>query len=409
MQEIRVPRLGWSMEEGTFVGWLKKTGDSVSVGDPLFELEGEKATQAIESVDAGILHIPSDGPQAGAMVTVGSLLGYLLVPGESASDIPSDRVPAKDFPASQDGGPPATTFSPVTPSSTAVAITPRAKRVAKELGIDIAFVTGSGRGGRIREADVRASRTHVPAEPSHSIPSVDAERPQAISARRRTIAEKLRLSQERTIPVTLSTKFDASNLVSARDQFKATNAPIVPAFTDFVACVATRVLRQHPLLARRWTHDHSALVSPSANGLEIGIAVHTAEGLLVPILRNLEGKFVTEIAEQSRKIIQRARDGKLSASEMQGGFFTITNLGGLGVDGFTPILNYPEIAILGLGAVRREPTVVGDDRIAIRDTMTLSLTFDHAAVDGAPAAEFLQDLAKALTHPTPVLVDAKNR
>jgi pyruvate dehydrogenase E2 component (dihydrolipoamide acetyltransferase) len=158
------------------------------------------------------------------------------------------------------------------------------------------------------------------------------------------------------------------------------------------------VLRQHPQLASRWAGDR--LVVPGANDdLPIGIAVETEDGLLVPVIHHVATMSLRQLAERSRNLIEQARAGKLSASEMQGGVFTITNLGAFGIDAFTPIINFPETAILGLGAIRREPVVLDNDQIAVRDIITLSLTFDHRVTDGAPAARFLQKLCEAIENP----------
>jgi pyruvate dehydrogenase E2 component (dihydrolipoamide acetyltransferase) len=209
----------------------------------------------------------------------------------------------------------------------------------------------------------------------------------------------LRVSRDRTVPVTLTTTLDATELVALRGQFKAADARVVPAYTDIVACVVAQVLTRHPHIAARRPGDHGTGVQPTAEGFDIGIAVHTDEGLLAPVLRAAERKSLLEVAEQSQTLIERARAGKLTAAEMQGGVFTITNLGAYGIDAFTPVINYPELAILGLGAVRREAVVLADGRIAPRERMTLSLTFDHAALDGVPAAAFLHDVAAALAAP----------
>jgi pyruvate dehydrogenase E2 component (dihydrolipoamide acetyltransferase) len=384
--EIRVPRLGWSMEEGTFVRWLKQPGEAVRVGEPLFELEGDKATQAVESLDAGTLHVPSDAPNPGAVVAVGTLLGYLLAAGETvARSTMSASTPLSTAHAGSErrSAPPASK-----PSTAARPIaSPRARRIAKELGMDLTCLPGSGRDGRIRAEDVTAAAKTGAATAVTPL------------SRRRTIAQRLRRSQEHTVPVTLTTTLDATNLVALRDGYKSAKSTVTPAYTDIIACVVARVLAQHPHLAARW--DGAELIGAQATdaGFDIGIAVHTDAGLLVPVLRGLGRKPLPQVAEESRLLIERARAGKLTAPQMQGGVFTITSLGAYGIDAFTPVLNYPEIAILGVGAIRPEAVVLSDGRVAARQRLTLSLTFDHAALDGVPAAAFLRELAAALTAP----------
>ncbi len=203
-----------------------------------------------------------------------------------------------------------------------------------------------------------------------------------------------------TVPVTLTTAADVTNLVSLRRQMKEGGAKAVPAYTDFAASLAARVLRQHPRLAVRWNEQQDALFAVADSEFHIGIAVDATDGLLVPVVRDILRKSLVGIAEETRALAERARTGRLAAAEMQDAVLTISNLGAYGIDAFTPVINFPEVAILGLGAVRREPVVDSDDRIAVRERMVLSLTFDHAAVDGAPAAAFLADVAAAFANPT---------
>jgi pyruvate dehydrogenase E2 component (dihydrolipoamide acetyltransferase) len=386
--EIHIPRLDWSMEEGTFVRWLKKPGENVSIGEPLFELESEKATQAIEAVDAGILYIPPGSPEPGAVVAVGTLLGYLIAAGEP---IPAARS-APSTPAAPKESPRQASEIPAKPGKRTVPIaSPRARRVARELGVDWTSLQGSGREGRIREVDVRAEST----SPSREVRTLSS-RTAATSSRRRTIAERLRQSRERTVPVTLTTSLDATNLVAFREKFKLENATVVPAYTDIVAFIVARVLTRHPHMAARREAEQASRARPTDEGIDIGIAVHTEDGLLVPVLRTVDRRPLPDIAAQSRTLIQLAREGRLTAAQMQGGVFTISSLGAYGIDAFTPVINYPELAILGTGAIRREATVLPDGRIGPRERMTISLTFDHAVLDGVPAAAFLRDVAVVL-------------
>jgi pyruvate dehydrogenase E2 component (dihydrolipoamide acetyltransferase) len=208
-------------------------------------------------------------------------------------------------------------------------------------------------------------------------------------------------SSQSTAPVTLTSTADATNLVNLRNQFKdaAPGGGAVPSFTDFLVKLAALALTKHPLLNARWEDDHIALMPQ----IHIGIAVDTEAGLLVPVVRDVVRLGLRELAEQSRDLADRARLRKLLPDEMQGGTFTVTNLGAFGIDAFTPVINYPEAAILGIGRIRREPVVV-DNQVAIRDVVTLSLTFDHRIVDGAPAARFLQLVCECIKNPGPWLM-----
>jgi pyruvate dehydrogenase E2 component (dihydrolipoamide acetyltransferase) len=378
--EIRVPRLGWSMEEGTFLRWLKRDGETVRAGEPLYELEGEKATQEIESIDAGILRIPPHGPIGGTTVAVGALLGYLCAEGES---MPAGKAVAwgesarPTFSATSTVVGLADSAHPTPAHSTRIISSPRARRVAAELGVDWRQLNGTGRDGRIRESDVRAAAPKT-------------------SSRRRTIAERMLASQQLTAPVTLTTRADATQLVVARQKFQSRGELLAPAYTDFVACLVAEVLKSHRQLAGRWDDRTQQNVLPGDDSMHIGIAVDTEQGLLVPVIRNVAAMAVKQVAERSRALVEAARSGQLAAAEMQDAVFTITNLGAYGIDAFTPIINYPETAILGVGAIRLEPVVLDSDRIEPRYVIALSLTFDHCRVDGAPAARFLRAVCAAL-------------
>lgn len=432
--EITVPRLGWSMEEGIFAGWQKKDGDLIRRGDILFELEGEKALQEIESVDEGYLAIPPNGPQPGTVIKVGAVVGYLLSKGESipgSNDVDKERSAEAETPRSQECSPAAppsvrrlaremnvplnsiegsgaggritaedvasaatkltATTTPAQSPAKAVVATPRARRAAEQLGIRLADVTGSGRHGRIRERDVIRKAGESSLETSRHNPRV------ALSGRRKIIAERLSASARQTVPVTITSRADATNLVALRSQFKASGHEPVPAVHDIVVRLTADSLRDHLLLASCWDGDSTRLPDPEQ--IHIGLAVDSPEGLIVPVLRNVSTQSLMSLATESARIIQKARSGRLTPSEMQGAVFTISNLGHFGIDAFTPVINLPETAILGLGTIRKEPVVSNDGQIEIRQIMTLSLTFDHRVIDGAPAARFLQSLIKSIENP----------
>ena len=384
--EIVIPRLGWSMEEGTFVSWLKKDGDNVQRGEAIFELEGEKAIQEIEAVDEGILRIPSTGPTKGCIVKVGAVIGYLVAAGES--------MPVVGETASDAVAPPADVHranSVPRMKNRAAFASPRARRVASELGIDWTGLSGTGAGGRIRERDVRAAASLW----TSSMNSKSIGRRLPLTNRRRVIAQRMVASRQATVPVTLTTKADATQLVKLRDEFKSfAGSKLIPSYQDIVTKLVAQALKGHPLLAGRWEED--AIVVPADNQLHLGMAVDTEEGLVVPVIRNVGELTLDEIVQQSRRLLELARAGKLTASDMQGGVFTITNLGAFGIDAFTPIINSPETAILGVGTIRREPFVLDDGVIVARHEITLSLTFDHRIVDGAPAARFLQAIVNSI-------------
>jgi pyruvate dehydrogenase E2 component (dihydrolipoamide acetyltransferase) len=212
------------------------------------------------------------------------------------------------------------------------------------------------------------------------------------------IAARLQGVAHSTAAVTLTTTADASNLVNLRRQFKATEEA-APTYTDFLAKLAATALLSHPHLNASWADDQIVV----NKDIHIGIAVDAEAGLLVPVLHDVPKTGMRQLAADSRDLVARAREGKLKADEMHGGTFTITNLGNYGIDTFTPIINPPQCAILGVGRIQRQPVASGD-AIIIRDVITLSLTFDHRIVDGAPAARFLQTLVQLVENPAPALV-----
>jgi pyruvate dehydrogenase E2 component (dihydrolipoamide acetyltransferase) len=424
--KITVPRLGWSMEEGTFSEWLKHDGDSVVAGDLLFVLENDKASQEIESLDSGVLHIPRDAPKPGDKVTVGQLLGYLLADGETApAELPAVATPTPPgTPSPPPVVAPVSVLSPRPGVETPI-ITPRARRVSVELGVDWVSVPGTGRDGRIREADIRSAAA--------------TQQPKGLSSTRRMIAERTLASQQKTVAVTLHTTADATVLVQLRRQLKngeffaprsgtafdATNRSpldkgglqggleepalhrspsdpgtdaILPTYNDILVKLVAAALQKHPVLNSRWEGE----MLRACSSIHIGIAVDTEAGLLVPVIRDVTTLTLREVASRSRNLIERAHSRRLKADDLGGATFTVTSLGAFGIDAFTPIINYPECAILGVGRILRQPVAVGET-IALRDIITLSLTFDHRALDGAPAGRFLQTLTKLIESPLTAL------
>jgi len=402
--EVTIPRLGWNMDEGIFIGWLKSDGQRVVAGEPLFSLEGDKATQDVESLETGTLRIPPDGPKDGDKVAVGTIIGYLVGPDEpalsgAAFSARSSPVPNPALETSQH----INSAHPAPRSVSKQHISPRARRVARELAIDSTGLVGSGKSGRIVERDVRAAARATGHDSAVRRPPSAAlfqEVPQ--SAVRKTIAERMLQSAWTTAAVTITTTVDATNLVNLRQQFKAVirtgEAPTI-GYTDIVIKLTALALESHPLLNASLHGDKIRIW----RDVHAGIAVETDAGLLVPVIREAGRLTLRQLAAQSRSLVDRARQGKLTAAEMQGSTFTITNLGPMGIEVFTPLINPPECAILGLGRIQNQ-VVVQDRQFVARDRMTMSLTFDHRIVDGAPAARFLQSLGRLVENPSPWLL-----
>lgn len=384
------------MEEGTLVEWLKEVGDAVKEGEILFTVESDKALSEVESFDGGILHIPEGAPGPGATVAVGTMLGYLLEPGEAAPVMAPPSTPtAATSPAGEPAAAPPPTPPPATSKSSArakPAISPRARRLAGELDVDWTQLSGSGRSGRITEGDVRAasSATGTAADPTATVETGAESIP--LSPVRRVIAERMSQSARDNAAVTLTTEIDATQLVELRRRCPEP----APGYTDLFVGLAAKALADHPALNASLESDHVVL----HGSIDIGIAVDTDAGLLVPVIRNADHKSIEEIRDEAAALVSRARTGQLQSDDLRGGTFTITNLGMHGIDAFTPIINPPQCAVLGIGRIALRPVVV-DGQVVARSTVTLSLTFDHRLVDGGPAARFLAALREAVEHPAP--------
>ena len=352
----------------------------------------------------GVLRIPPDAPQAGSVVSVGEILGYLVAEGEplpwqtamaaQESNAPGDAITrAVEV---QSGGESSSRIDATNSRSAAeprLIISSARRRIAKELGIDWTRLTGSGAGGRIRERDVRAA--------------ADSGTPRGtrlpISKRRRAIAERLVVSRQQTVPVTLTTRADATNLVNLREQFQSVGGTtVIPSYQDIITKLVAVVLRRHPLLAGRW--DDDAIVLPGDDEIHIGMAVDTDDGLLVPVIRDVGRLSLIQLADYSRQLIQRAAAGSslpLTCKEASSRSQTLAHSESMPSHQRSTI---PRRQFSVLGAIRREPVVLDDGQIVARYQLALSLTFDHRIVDGAPAARFLQDLVRAIASPSSCLL-----
>lgn len=394
--EVVMPRLGWSMEEGTLIEWRKQDGDAVRAGEVICIIESDKAENEVESFDAGVLRIPPDSPPPGTKMPVGTLLAYIVRPGEPApfgapsgtatreSPAPSSRPAPERAPATAKAAPALPARREGTP-----AISPRARRVAAELGVTWQTLQGSGRTGRIVERDVRAVAGRERPHPARSSPV------------RRLIADRMARSAHTAAAVTLTTEADATELVRLRQRLAAeaagTGGP-PPAYTDLVAKLSAVALREHPALNASWAGEEIV----QHETVHVGIAVDTERGLIVPVLRDVAGKPLGELAAESAGLTEATRAGTVLPHDLRGATFTITNLGMYDIDAFTPLINLPECAILGLGRIVSRPVVVDEESgaIAVRGMLTLSLTFDHRVVDGAPAARFLQRVKQLVERPS---------
>jgi len=396
---VIMPKLGLTMAIGRVANWLVEEGAVVKKGQILAEIESDKAIMQVEAPADGILGriIAPKGKE----VPVGEVIAWVLSPGEAVpqaellmrAEAIEGTVPGVEAVAEAE----AATKAQAEPKR--VSATPHAKQLARELGVDLSLVTGTGPGGRITGDDVKAFMAMLEEERAKAVPVAEARPAEFVplSGVRRTIAERMAASHTTTARVTLFTEADATHLVEWRERLKletSRQGVEPPSYNDLLIKVTAAALREFPYMNASLTED-GIQQWPQVN---IGLAVDSERGLLVPVVRDADRKSVWEIAQEVKKLVARTRDGTITPDELHGGTFTVTNLGMYGVDGFTPIINLPECAILGVGRIVAKP-VVWDGQICIRQGMILSLTFDHRIVDGAAAARFLQRVAQFIEAP----------
>ena len=434
--EVVMPRLGLNMKEGLLVKWLAGDGERVEKGQPLFVVETDKVTNQVEAEVGGILrHVVREG----SSVPVANVVAYILQEGEALPSgvrpvVPQPQAARPAVPPSPSAAPAqavraspaarrrarelgvdlqgvpgtgpdgavtvedveryaAQKAAPEAPSE--VRITPAARHLAQELGVDLASVTPSGPGGRITREDVEraAAQKAAPAPEEVIVP---------LEGVRAVIAQRMHRSLQETAQVTLATEVDATNLVQARALVNAAREqqgqdPI--SYNAILVKVVAMALREFPYMNATFSegaiHQH--------RDIHIGLAVDTERGLLVPVIRDVDRKTLFELARELTDLSERARAGKVEPAELQGSTFTLTNLGGIGGTHFTPLINPPEVAILGVARSREEP-VVRHGEIQVRLMLPLCLSYDHRVIDGATAARFTRRIVELIEDPERLLL-----
>ncbi|MCC6178980.1 MAG: 2-oxo acid dehydrogenase subunit E2 [Chloroflexi bacterium] len=467
--QVTMPMLGLTMEEGTITEWLKQPGDAVTKEEPLFVVETDKSAVEVGAPASGVLS--QIIVQVGQTASVSAPIAVIAQPGEAVEAPAAAAAPAAPASAPAAPAPSATASAPVAaPASAALgdrqAVSPRARRVAQELGVDVGTVAGSGPGGRVVEKDVRAAAA-APKAPAAAAPAasdrivasplakklaaehgvdlaqltgsgpggritekdvttfverrsaaVPAAAPapaslpavaaatgafQPLNRVRRITADRMTQSARSVARVTLLMEVDMSEAVRFRTQLapefeKRYGSRL--AYDAMIAKACAIALAEHPHVNAQWqeaTESHGAGIRLQEH-VNVGIAVAAEAGLLVVVVRNADSKPLAGVNSDLMGMVAKSKSGGLGPDELSGSTFTITNLGGYGVEAFTPIVNPPESAILGIGRIARRPAVV-DGQIVARDLMYLSLSFDHRVVDGAPAADFLRRVKECLESP----------
>ena len=439
-----MPKWGLTMKEGKITRWLKQEGESVAPGEALFEVETDKITNTVEAPASGVLFqivVP-----AGNVAPVQAVVGVIAESGETPDRVAGGAVQAAAVPKeAKDASVPAAAGGEFVPA------TPAARKLAKELGVDLGAVQGTGPGGRVTEKDVQDFKDSGPAinaspqaiefarahgidlsdipgtGPGGKVTKVDilrAMQPQAapkpaggapaasapvpaeakvvpMEGIRRLIAENMKASLNNAAQLSVFVETDVTAMVALRDLFLARNTKNPDyrlSYNDIISYAVCRALKKHPMMNSTQTGDSIYL----HQHVNLGVAVALDNGLIVPNVKNADTLGLDALAAAVRDVAGRARKGGLTMDEISGGTFTITNVSMLGMDGFTPILNPPETGILGVGRVVEKPGVF-EGEICVRKYMTLSLTFDHRVTDGAPAMTFLRYLADLLEQPVLML------
>ncbi len=393
---VQMPKIGLTMTEGTIVEWKKGEGDPVEKGEILFVFETEKVAIEVQAPESGILH-KIHYPE-GATVKVSEVVAVIVAPGEEGVDVrPAAKTegPPEPRPAAEEA---TTDFSGKEQKRPRA--TPVARKLARLHHLDLSRVRGSGPQGRVLKNDVEAFLENDRAFGSDAAPppaGVEAETVRPVTGMRRIIASKMLASTREAAQAYMDNDLDASRLLALRKAILPDlerESGLKPTITDILMFIAAAAIRRHPVVNTRWEQDEVRYFSH----IHMGMAMMLEEGLIVPVIRNIENKSIGDIARCRKDLVERGRQGKMTPDEMKGSTFTLSSMGMLGIQRFTAIINQPESAILAAGAIVDRPAVV-DGRIEVRPMMNLALTYDHRIIDGAEAAKFMASLKKMVENP----------
>ena len=403
--EFPMPKLGLTMEAGVILEWLVGDGDEVIPGQPVLLIETDKVESEVESSGSGRLQ------QVGAIgesYACGAVIGWLLGPEEEEV---TEALPARSDAVADAAAAPVAGIAISNPdlaTDKRIIISPNARRLAKELGVDLGSVSGTGSGGRIVANDIELAansekgRELTPAlssgvvvealtatEPTEGL----LQRPSAVipmRGMRGTIAKRMQASLHEMAQLTLTTEVMMDAVVKDREHRKAGGPP--PSYTDYVIAAAATALTRHPIVNSQVTEEGVALLP----GVNVGMAVALDDGLIVPVVHDAAALGLSDLAVETSRLAEAARETRLSLSDLEGGTFSVTSLGMFGVDAFTPVINPPNTAILGVGRLRDAVAWATGGEPLRRSALTLSLTWDHRAFDGAPAASFAAEVRDLL-------------
>jgi pyruvate dehydrogenase E2 component (dihydrolipoamide acetyltransferase) len=390
MFKVAVPRLDPGMQSGKIVEWLKKEGDRVEKDEPIVRIEGEKTTFEVNSTGPGVIRRLLVDP--GVDVPVGQTIAFV---GEQDEPLPAETVTqAIAEPAVAQEVTIAAPVSRVAESSAS----PVARKMAREAGIDLTKVKGSGPGGRIVREDIQKAIEQRKTQPAMDAVSTQGARTVAVAktvklaGKRKATAERLSYGFHTTVPVTITMETRMEAILQRRQLQSRAGEDV--SITAYVVKAAAKALEDHPMINSSLEGDEIRVY----NDINVAVAIDTPDGLVAPVIPGTNIKSLTEISRKIRDLTERAMQNSLTVADLTGGTFTVSNLGGFGVDLFAPVINPPQCAILGFGRTTERPIIV-DKQVRVGSVTTLSLVFDHRIVDGVPAARYLQRVKELLEDP----------
>ena len=402
---INMPRLSDTMEEGTLAKWFKKVGDSVKEGEILAEIETDKATMEFESFHDGVLlHI---GIDEGSTAPVDSVIAIIGFKGEDISSfLKNDKSVVKEEPKPVLKEEPkpilkeqSEPISTIEESNDRLLISPLARKLAKEKGIDISLVKGSGDNGRIIKRDIDSFKPSNYFQFSQPRPHLtESSYETQNSTMRKAIAKRLSDSKFSAPHYYLNIELEMDNMISFRQQFIQTQN-IKISFNDIIAKAVSLSLAKHPKVNSRW-YDEKIIFNEHVH---LGVAVAVDDGLIVPVIKYANSKDLPQINSEVKDFAERSKNKKLTPAEIEGSTFTISNLGMFGIESFTSIINQPNSAILSIGAIVQKP-IVKNNEVIVGNTMKLTLACDHRTVDGATGSLFLKTLKEYIENPVSILI-----
>jgi len=455
-EDLFIPKLGQTVEEVVLINWLVEEGEKVNFGDPVLEVETDKAIFNIEANAKGYIHLgPFDMGETVPLLTVVATIGKKDEPFSPQSTTPQEEIGQAEERLEDASESPQVIKKPEIPTASQrrkIFASPRARRLAeregvdlssvtptggegkrvieqdviqylqrkpkatpiaaafaKEVGLDLTGMAGTGPKGAVTREDVEKEikrRLSQPVKPGTAsevniaYPNIRVKESQTLSPIRKRIFQRMSQSVHSTARVTLTTEADATELVARREDLAKAKIEawgFKVGYNDLLAMILIESLKEYSYMNARLSQDGNSF--EFIDQINLGIAVETQRGLLVPVIKNSDKLSLERFGKQYRQVVDKALSGKATADDLSGGTFTLTNLGYFDIDAFTPVINLPEVAILGVGRIR-DKVVPFESGIAIRKMLTLSLVFDHRLIDGAPAAQFLQNIKEGIEHPS---------